>query len=59
MPNLGHYFLQEIQYNILQNYDVILTPIEYITFSNGLCSWFDVDFDLYYDFFKQELNKVL
>jgi hypothetical protein len=53
------YNWKEIQYNILKNYDVVMCPIEYITTNNGLQDPFDINFDLYYHFFKNELCKLL
>jgi len=48
-----------IQYTILQNYNTIIIPKEYILTHNGLQNPFDINFDQYYDFFKNELNKLL
>lgn len=49
----------DIQYNVLKNFNVIMCPIEYITVSNGLQNPFDVDFKLYYIFFKNKLDELL
>jgi len=48
-----------IQYDILKNYDGIYSPKEYTLTNNGLQGPFDIDFDLYYEFFKNKLNELL
>jgi len=45
-------------FDLLKN-DYILCPKEYILTNNGLQNPFDVDFDLYYIFFKNKLNELL
>lgn len=47
------------QYNILQNYDLIQVPKEYIKTKNGIQGPFDIDFDLFYAFFKKQLGGLL
>jgi hypothetical protein len=47
------------QYDVLKNYNAIICPKEYILTNNGLQEPFDINFDLYYDFFKNELNNLL
>ena len=47
------------QYDVLKNYNAIICPKEYILTNNGLQEPFDVNFNLYYNFFKNELNKIL
>ena len=49
----------EIQFNVLQNYDCLYVPKEYIKLSTGLNNPFDVDFDLYYEFLKKEINQLI
>jgi hypothetical protein len=47
------------QYEVIKNYNCIYSPIEYITKSiNGLQGEFELDYSLFYDFFKKELIKT-
>jgi hypothetical protein len=49
----------EIQYITLKNFDCIYSPIEYIKSSiNGLQGEFELEYSLFYDFFKKELIKT-
>jgi hypothetical protein len=48
-----------IQYDILKNDHAMSCPKEYILTNNGLQEPFDVNFDLYYVFFKNKLNELL
>ena len=49
----------EIQYEVLKNYDAVCLPKEYTLTNNGLQEPFNIDFDLYYEFFKNKLNELL
>jgi hypothetical protein len=51
------YEWSNIQFKTLQNYNAIFSPKEYTLTNNGLQEPFDIDFDLYYDFLKNELIK--
>jgi len=53
------YCFQHNQIDVLNNYDGIYCPIEITTTNNGRQEPFEINFDLYYDFFKNELNKLL
>jgi hypothetical protein len=53
------YGWSDLLYNVLQNYNVILSPKEYTLTNNGLQEPFDLDFDLFYSFFIKELNKII
>jgi len=53
------YQWKNITYDVLKNYDIIFAPIECITTDNGLQGPFNIDLDLYYDFFKNKLNELL
>jgi hypothetical protein len=48
-----------IHHDVLKNYDVICSPKEYTLTNNGLQEPFNIDFDLYYEFFKNKLNELL
>jgi hypothetical protein len=48
-----------IQYGVLQNYNCIYAPVEYVTISNGKQEMFDINVNLFTDFFVAELNKLL
>ena len=48
-----------IQYDVLKNYDATCSPKEYTLTNNGLQEPFNIDFDLYYEFFKNKLNELL
>lgn len=47
------------QYNVLKNYDGIYSPIEFITAGEDIQSPFNINFDLYYDFFKIKLDELI
>jgi hypothetical protein len=48
-----------IQFNILKNNDLIVVPKEYIITDNGLQEPFDIDFPLFYDFLKKQLDDSI
>jgi hypothetical protein len=53
------YGWQHIQFDVLQNRNCIFAPIEYVTISNGQQEMFDVNVNLFTEFFIIELNKLL
>ena len=53
------YNWSDIQYDVLKNYDIIYSPKECTLTNNGLQGPFNIDFDLYYEFFKNKLNELL
>lgn len=53
------YVWNTIQFDVLHNDNCIYTPVEYVTNTNGLQGFFNVDINLFSDFFIKELNKLL
>lgn len=53
------YVWNKIQFDVLHNHNCIYAPIEYVTISNGRQESFDIDVNLFSDFFVAELNKLL
>ena len=49
------YMWQEIQNIILKNNEGIYIPIEYIIESNGLQSYFNINYDLFWLYLKNKL----
>lgn len=48
-----------IQFTVLKNFECIYLPIEYITESNGLQGNFNINYDLFYSFYINELLKTI
>jgi len=53
------YEWQTIQYDVLENYNCIYAPIKVVTESNIEKDLFNIDINLFTDFFISELNKLI
>ena len=56
---LESYRWQDIQFNILKNYNCNFIPKEFIMESNGLQGDFDIDYNLFYPYFKDKLLSFI